>query len=140
MAVFPIVRCYAILIFMTHVAIILLGAPLFDDIDRTFLFSLYLVTFAFTGIIVRCQGNLQNIYSNLIHDHDWNKLDCWIAWGTIVGAWLGAIPIPLDWDRWWQRWPLTCLFSSIIGFLSSLLVFHLTSSFRLTNKKRKALE
>ncbi|KAK0735616.1 putative mitochondrial carrier protein [Apiosordaria backusii] len=26
--------------------------------------------------------------------------------GALVGAWLGAVPIPLDWDREWQRWPL----------------------------------
>jgi len=24
------------------------------------------------------------------------------AIGTLVGAWLGAAPIPLDWDREWQ--------------------------------------
>lgn len=36
---------------------------------------------------------------------------------TVVGAWVGAFPIPLDWDRPWQvsrsllmliRWPLGC--------------------------------
>jgi len=26
----------------------------------------------------------------------------WGAVGTLVGAWLGAAPIPLDWDRDWQ--------------------------------------
>ena len=29
--------------------------------------------------------------------------------GTAVGAWLGAIPIPLDWDRDWQQWPITII-------------------------------
>lgn len=27
--------------------------------------------------------------------------------GACVGAWIGAIPIPLDWDREWQKWPVT---------------------------------
>lgn len=36
---------------------------------------------------------------------------------TVVGAWVGAFPIPLDWDRLWQvsrslllliHWPLGC--------------------------------
>ncbi|KAI6904386.1 hypothetical protein KC318_g7705 [Hortaea werneckii] len=27
--------------------------------------------------------------------------------GACVGAWVGAIPIPLDWDREWQKWPVT---------------------------------
>lgn len=22
--------------------------------------------------------------------------------GTVLGAWVSAIVIPLDWDRWWQ--------------------------------------
>ena len=26
----------------------------------------------------------------------------WGAIGTFIGAWLGAVPIPLDWDREWQ--------------------------------------
>jgi hypothetical protein len=24
------------------------------------------------------------------------------ALGALVGAWAGAIALPLDWDRWWQ--------------------------------------
>ncbi|WAQ84682.1 hypothetical protein PtA15_5A255 [Puccinia triticina] len=31
------------------------------------------------------------------------------AIGACVGTWLGAIPIPLDWDQPWQAWPITCL-------------------------------
>uniref|UniRef100_A0A183E2G4 Phosphatidylinositol glycan, class F n=1 Tax=Gongylonema pulchrum TaxID=637853 RepID=A0A183E2G4_9BILA len=33
----------------------------------------------------------------------------------IFGAWLGAIALPLDWDRWWQRWPLPCVFGALLG-------------------------
>ncbi len=29
--------------------------------------------------------------------------------GCLVGGWLGAIPIALDWDRDWQAWPVTVL-------------------------------
>ncbi|WWC92410.1 uncharacterized protein L201_007367 [Kwoniella dendrophila CBS 6074] len=38
--------------------------------------------------------------------------------GTIIGAWCGAIPIPLDWDRPWQSYPLTPAVSSILGFIA----------------------
>jgi len=45
------------------------------------------------------------------------------AIGTVVGCWLGIIPIALDWDRPWQAWPLTPAFGAIGGYiLSSLLV------------------
>lgn len=35
--------------------------------------------------------------------------------GAVVGAWLGAFPIPLDWDRPWQAWPTTCAVGAVVG-------------------------
>ncbi|KAG8785371.1 hypothetical protein FRC12_017681 [Ceratobasidium sp. 428] len=35
--------------------------------------------------------------------------------GAIVGCWLGALPMPLDWDRPWQAWPLTSAYLAVIG-------------------------
>ena len=35
--------------------------------------------------------------------------------GTVVGAWFGAFPIPLDWDRPWQAWPITCVVGAVAG-------------------------
>lgn len=43
------------------------------------------------------------------------------ALGAVVGAWLGAFPIPLDWDRAWQAWPITCCVGAVAGhFVASL--------------------
>ncbi|KAI4194493.1 MAG: hypothetical protein LQ350_007744 [Teloschistes chrysophthalmus] len=36
--------------------------------------------------------------------------------GTMVGAWCGAVPIPLDWDREWQKWPVTIITGAYIGW------------------------
>ncbi|KAL6709155.1 Glycosylphosphatidylinositol (GPI) anchor assembly protein [Coniothyrium glycines] len=36
--------------------------------------------------------------------------------GTVLGAWLGAVPIPLDWDREWQKWPVTIITGAYIGY------------------------
>ncbi|KAH6642274.1 GPI biosynthesis protein Pig-F [Boeremia exigua] len=36
--------------------------------------------------------------------------------GTVLGAWLGAVPIPLDWDREWQKWPVTIVTGAYVGF------------------------
>ncbi|KAL1848254.1 Glycosylphosphatidylinositol (GPI) anchor assembly protein [Paecilomyces lecythidis] len=44
------------------------------------------------------------------------------ALGTGVGAWLGAIPIPLDWDRPWQAYPITILTGAYLGFAIGSLV------------------
>ena len=69
--------------------------------------------------------------------------------GTVFGAWLGAVPIPLDWyvdmfsatlqdgrevkwlreamltcyrDREWQKWPVTIVTGAYIGFAVGKLV------------------
>ncbi|KAJ9637686.1 Glycosylphosphatidylinositol (GPI) anchor assembly protein [Coniosporium tulheliwenetii] len=43
------------------------------------------------------------------------------ALGTLLGAWVGAIPIPLDWDREWQKWPVTIVTGAYIGFAAGKL-------------------
>ena len=37
--------------------------------------------------------------------------------GVFLGAWVGAVPIPLDWDREWQRWPVTIVTGAYLGFV-----------------------
>ncbi|KAA8912452.1 GPI biosynthesis protein Pig-F [Sphaerosporella brunnea] len=39
------------------------------------------------------------------------------ALGACLGAWLGAVPIPLDWDREWQKWPITIIAGAYAGYL-----------------------
>ncbi|CAE6535039.1 unnamed protein product [Rhizoctonia solani] len=39
------------------------------------------------------------------------------AIGAILGCWLGVSPMPLDWDRPWQAWPLTSAYMAVIGHL-----------------------
>jgi len=38
-------------------------------------------------------------------------------YGACLGAWLGVIPIPLDWDQPWQAWPITVYYGSTIGWI-----------------------
>lgn len=121
--------CYLQLIGLTHVISILMGAPLFTDVMRTFVFSIYLVLIGFTPIIISSKGNLKEIYDFVFQMTISNSRKQFytrnLIWGTIMGAWLGAIPIPLDWDRWWQRWPITCFVSSTIGAVISMLISYL---------------
>ncbi|TFK90006.1 PIG-F-domain-containing protein [Polyporus arcularius HHB13444] len=44
------------------------------------------------------------------------------AIGAVTGAWLGAIPIGLDWERPWQAWPLTPTFGAVGGYIAGSLV------------------
>lgn len=42
--------------------------------------------------------------------------------GVWIGLWLGAIPIPLDWDRPWQQWPITLIIGAYLGAIIGDLV------------------
>ncbi|KAG5437394.1 hypothetical protein PCANB_000825 [Pneumocystis canis] len=42
--------------------------------------------------------------------------------GTFIGAWLGAIPIPLDWDRTWQKWPIPIIIGGYLGYAFSIFI------------------
>ncbi|KAF2468922.1 uncharacterized protein BDR25DRAFT_344134 [Lindgomyces ingoldianus] len=53
--------------------------------------------------IVACLLPIDEVYGCLI--------------GTVLGAWLGAVPIPLDWDREWQKWPVTIVTGAYLGFV-----------------------
>lgn len=39
-----------------------------------------------------------------------------------LGAWLGAVPIPLDWDREWQKWPVTVVTGAYVGCVVGKMV------------------
>lgn len=143
--------CYLQLIGVTHAVTVLMGAPLIADVLRTLLFSLYVVTIGFLPLILRLQGNLKDIYTFLFGNElqlpsiasmntTQRLLIRNLAWGTIIGAWAGAIPIPLDWDRWWQRWPITCLVSSTLGVVVSVIVSYSWLWLRRRPKFNKATE
>ncbi|KAL4932969.1 PIG-F family protein [Aspergillus undulatus] len=44
------------------------------------------------------------------------------ALGACFGSWVGAVPIPLDWDRPWQAYPITILTGAYIGFCAGMLI------------------
>ena len=57
------------------------------------------------------------------------------VWGTtvgsVLGAWLGAVPIPLDWDREWQKWPVTI----VVGIYAGALVGNFAGRYLLRGKR-----
>ena len=44
------------------------------------------------------------------------------AWGACAGAWAGAAPIPLDWNRAWQRWPVSIVRGLAFGHVLGITV------------------
>ncbi|KAM0872135.1 hypothetical protein ACQ4PT_038947 [Festuca glaucescens] len=42
--------------------------------------------------------------------------------GAVIGAWLGAWPMPLDWERPWQEWPICVSYGAIAGHLIGMVL------------------
>ncbi|KAK7411617.1 hypothetical protein VNO78_03052 [Psophocarpus tetragonolobus] len=48
-------------------------------------------------------------------------LICLPAHGAVIGAWFGAWPMPLDWERPWQEWPISVSYGTIAGYLVAMV-------------------
>ena len=99
----------------------LFGAPFLTHIPHTFLCALHLSLL----------GLYPLFYARGVSNRDWLEILSARApfdeafgglVGAAVGAWLGAVPIPLDWDREWQKWPVTILCGIYAGYVVGKLV------------------
>ncbi|XP_060043524.1 phosphatidylinositol-glycan biosynthesis class F protein isoform X4 [Erinaceus europaeus] len=41
---------------------------------------------------------------------------------SFLGTWFGAFPIPLDWERPWQVWPISCTLGATLGYVAGLII------------------
>ncbi|XP_020198002.1 uncharacterized protein [Aegilops tauschii subsp. strangulata] len=67
----------------------------------------------------------QNVLSHSIYGTSSNVADYMISapsHGAVIGAWLGAWPMPLDWERPWQEWPICVTYGAIAGHVIGMLV------------------
>lgn len=98
---------------------LVLGAPLYPQslIPHTFLL----------GVHVSLLTTLPLFYTHGVAGFAWR--DIMAAWlpfddagvwggavGCMVGGWIGAIPMALDWDRVWQAWPIPVLTGAYLGW------------------------
>ncbi|BFZ55631.1 hypothetical protein PYCC9005_002672 [Savitreella phatthalungensis] len=58
--------------------------------------------------------------------------------GTLAGAYAGCIPIPLDWDRPWQRWPVTVYTGACIGLALGTISEALYDLYTIRSKPKTA--
>jgi phosphatidylinositol glycan class F len=114
-----------------HVTIVLFGAPSASHIPHTFLLAIVLALLStLTPAYALGPPSFSSNTSSLITRLNWTRLFAefsprnpieralvYPAVSTLLGAWLGALPIALDWDRPWQAWPLTPLFGGIAGYI-----------------------
>ncbi|XP_017910680.1 PREDICTED: phosphatidylinositol-glycan biosynthesis class F protein isoform X1 [Capra hircus] len=138
--------------FFFHVIFVLYGAPLIELALETFSLAVILSTFttvpclcllgpnlkAWLRIFSRngrkkhrtCEENgteAQHSETSSVTHHKrvtsvWENSLQITTISSFVGIWLGAFPIPLDWGRPWQEWPISCTLGATFGYVAGLVI------------------
>lgn len=120
--VFHCVLIFLTVIFIYYTIAILFGAPFFTDVQRTLSFALLLASLTTLPVCIQFGSRTTvEILSNLT-TYKTNAITRDLVWNiqfTLVGCWLGAIVMPLDWDRHWQEWPIPNIIGGILGYITS---------------------
>ncbi|CAK7336337.1 unnamed protein product [Dovyalis caffra] len=62
---------------------------------------------------------------------------CIPAHGAVIGGWFGAWPMPLDWERPWQEWPICVTYGAMTGYLVGMLA---SAGFVLAHGRQQCLK
>ena len=99
---------------LLYIFIILFGAPLTTHHIHTILLALHLALLV-TPQLFYVHGLDTKVWLQIVSlQLPLDEVFC-TSLGACAGAWMGAVPIPLDWDREWQKWPVTIVVGMYIG-------------------------
>ncbi|QCE14016.1 uncharacterized protein C1450.15 [Vigna unguiculata] len=104
---------------------IALGAPVkFQYLPKTINWALMMSVF--TTVPASCVlgsswAEWRRIFAQTKPNGSIEYLICLPAHGAVIGAWFGAWPMPLDWERPWQEWPISVSYGTIVGYLVALV-------------------
>lgn len=108
-----------VLSFPTFGVVVLFGAPLSSHLVETFLLSVHLLLVMWFPLLILFRMNTTKLGAVLQLDRAYRAIFTNVVLSltffSAVGTWLGVIPIPLDWDRPWQQWPVTLLVGAYLG-------------------------
>lgn len=108
------------------ITVILFGAPLSSHVYETFLLSIHLSILIFYPLLVLYKMDTDKFSLIFQLDHIYRVIFSnqilLSSFFSLIGCWLGVLPIPLDWDRPWQQWPITLLTGAYIGSFSGGLI------------------
>jgi len=94
---------------------VLFGAPISTHIPQTLLSSSHLALLAVFPLVY-VHGSDGARWREIVSAYSPIDEVFGAALGCFLGAWLGAVPIPLDWDREWQKWPVTIVTGAYMGY------------------------
>ncbi|CAJ2643214.1 unnamed protein product [Trifolium pratense] len=104
---------------------IALGAPVtFQYLPKTLYWSLMMSLF--TTVPASCVlgsswADRKRIFAHTKPNGSVEYLICLQAHGAVIGGWFGAWPMPLDWERPWQEWPISVSYGTLAGYLVALV-------------------
>ncbi|KAI0463340.1 hypothetical protein LJB42_003364 [Komagataella kurtzmanii] len=118
-----------------HMLLLLFGAPILSLNKETFLLAAHLSLLTVFPILstyraTHAEKDFGMTFSTLffrlvtvqVHGDISKHIVYMTLLGTVFGTWLGITPIPLDWDRPWQEWPITLLVGAFLGnFVGGLI-------------------
>lgn len=119
--VFQFVVSTVLAVGVTYLFCILFGAPLITKQEQTFMFSILLTAVIITPTAIQLGSNilpllltdcLETEFASTIEVYERNNFRT-----TVLGAFIGAVVIPFDWETEWQRWPIPCSIGLIGGHL-----------------------
>lgn len=103
---------------------IILGAPVsFEYFPKTLNWSLLMSSFTFVPVACVFGSLWTNWHCIFAETKAFSFIDCMVhlpAYGAVIGAWFGAWPMPLDWERPWQEWPICVTYGAMGGYLVGL--------------------
>ncbi|KAI0301455.1 GPI biosynthesis protein family Pig-F-domain-containing protein [Russula brevipes] len=125
-----------------HAVIVLFGAPFIEYVPHTALLALLIALYAIfppayvlgpprlgLPLLSASAGDavVQNdVWVRIFAERDARKpLEralLYPTYGAFLGAWIGVIPIGLDWDRPWQAYPLTPAAGASLGYIIGALL------------------
>ncbi|CAH0490117.1 unnamed protein product [Peronospora farinosa] len=125
-----------------HVVVVLFGAPVVDLWMQTLLLAVLLSSCVTMPLALHLGCAPRKWLDLLLELSVTNTQEHYLVCssiGSMVGAYVGALPIPLDWDRPWQQWPLTCVYGTLLGHATgvfiSLVISATSMSFSKSAKK-----
>ncbi|KAH3848362.1 phosphatidylinositol-glycan biosynthesis class F protein-like [Dreissena polymorpha] len=108
-----------------HCLAVLFGAPFFDKTAETFHFAMLLASTTVLPAVVHLGPSIEVWIKVFIFQSLDTVQEIAVFYSVVcslLGSWCGAAPIPLDWDRPWQAWPITCVLGAILGHCAGLLM------------------
>lgn len=101
---------------------ILLGAPVLQDYEQTCVLSMILTLLTVSPLVfmLGAGGTLQVWFcekvENIVKAEEvYISLYKYHAIGAVVGAWVGSVVVPLDWDKDWQEYPIPNVIGAFCG-------------------------